>query len=429
MIRGAMAKACDLLVVNASEVVTLRGPAPRVGSALEDVGAIENGAVAIDGEVVTAVGPEADLRRRFAPRATLDAEKGTVLPGFVDAHTHPVFAKTRELEADWRQRGKTYQEITAAGGGIFSSVRALRAASTEELSRGVRERFDRLLASGTTTIEAKSGYGLNRDDEIRSLEILRDVAAEHPLDVVPTFLGAHQVPEEFRDRRDAYLDLLVHEVMPEVLQMGLASACDVFCDDGAYTLDEARRFLVAARDLGFSLRVHADELKGLGATELAVELGAASADHLCRVGDEGIKALKAGRTTAVLLPGTVLSLGAKALPPARRLIEENVPVAVATDLNPGTSFVHSMPFAIGVAVTLLRMTVAEALAGATVNAAWSLGLADRIGSIEEGKRADLVLLDRPSHLFLGYELGGNPVSVVVKDGKVVHRRAPLVIDT
>jgi len=415
-------ESCDLLISNASEVVTLRGPVPRVGKALDDPGVVERGAVAVRGDTILAVGPEASLRKGFRAAETLDAEGGAVLPGFVDAHTHPVFWKTREVEADWRQRGRTYQEITAAGGGIFSSVRSLREASTPELTRLVGERFDRFLAAGTTTIEAKSGYGLNRDDEIRSLEIIRDVAAAHPLSVVSTFLGAHQMPEEYAGDRDGYIDLLLTEIMPEVVEQKLAVACDVFCDDGAYTVAESRRVLKGARALGLSLRVHADELKGLGAAELAAELGAASADHLCRISDAGIRALRESGTVGVLLPGTVISLGAKAVPPARKMIDAGVTVAIATDFNPGTSCVISMPFTIGVAVTLFRMTVAEALAGATINAAWSLSLADRIGSIEEGKQADLVILDRPSHLFLGYELGEQPVSAVVKAGRVAFRR-------
>ena len=326
-----------------------------------------------------------------------------------------------------RLHGRTYQEITAAGGGIFSSVRSLRETSTEDLTALVRRRFDRFLAAGTTTIEAKSGYGLNREDELRSLEILHAVAADHPLDIAATFLGAHQIPKEWSDRRMAYLDHLNDEVLPEVKERGLAEAVDIFCDEGVWTVEESRHHLAAAKAQGFSLRVHADELARLGAAELAGELGAASADHLCRIGDEGIAALKEAGTTAVLLPGTVQSLGVKAIPPAREMIEAGCIVALATDFNPGTSYVISMPTCIAIACTLMRMTAAEALAAATINAAWSLGRADRLGSIEPGKQADLVVLDRPSHLFLPYELGESPVAAVVKRGEVVHRAAPIAI--
>lgn len=422
-----MPPSCDLLVTNAREVATVAGKAPRVGAALDDVAAIPDGAVAIAGETIVDVGPEDELRARHAPRATLDARGGTVLPGFVDAHTHPVFGATREREFDLRLRGKSYQEITAAGGGIFSSVRSLRESSPETLSRLVRERFDRFVAAGTTTIEAKSGYGLDREHELLSLEILRDVAASHPLEVVPTFLGAHQVPREWAADRTGYLDHLNQVVLPEVKERGLAEAVDIFCDEGAWTVEESRRHLRAAADLGFALRVHADELARLGAAELAAELGAASADHLCRIGEEGIAALAAASTTAVLLPGTVQSLGVKAVPPARAMIDAGVVVALATDFNPGTSYVLSMPVCIAIACTLLRLTAAEALVAATLNAAWSLGRADRIGSLEPGKQADLVVIDRPSHLFLPYELGSSPVAAVVKRGRVVFRRSPVVI--
>jgi imidazolonepropionase len=415
-------RSCDLLVENAAEIVTLRGVTPRRGAALDDPGRLEGAAIAIDGERIVAIDDAAALRREFAPRAVLDAAGGTVLPGFVDAHTHPVFLATREREFDMRLRGATYQEITAAGGGIFSSVRSLRAASDAELAQRVVERCDRFLAGGTTTIEAKSGYGLSFDDEMRSLAILRDVAAAHPLEIHPTFLGAHQMPEEFRERRDAYIDLLIERMLPEVKRRGLATSCDVFCDEGAYDVAESRRILLAAKEQGFDLRVHADELKRLGAAELAVEMHARSADHLCRVDAAAIAALASSQTAAVLLPGTVLSLGLKALPPARALIDAGAAVVIATDFNPGTSYLSSMPLCIALACMMLRMTVSEALAAATINAAWSLGIADRVGSLEPGKQADLVVLDRESHLFLGYELGENPVAAVVKNGRVVMRR-------
>ena len=413
---------CDLLIENASEVVTLAGPVPRVGPDLDRAGVIEDGAVAVTDGRIEAVGPAQELAAGFAPRERIDARRGTVIPGFVDAHTHPVFGATREAEFDMRLHGRTYQEITAAGGGIFSSVRSLRGTSSDELRKLVRERFDRFVISGTTTIEAKSGYGLNRDDELRSLEILKEVSADHPLEVHTTFLGAHQMPEEFRERRDDYIDFLIEEMLPEVKRRDLARACDIFCDEGAYSVAESRRLLEAAGRQGFSLRVHADELQGLGAAELAASLSARSADHLCRISDQGIEAMRAAGTTAVLLPGTVQSLGAKAIPPARKMIEQGVIVAVATDFNPGTSYVIPMPIVIAIACTLLRMTVAEALSAATINAAYSLGIAEKVGSIEPGKQADLVLLDRPSYLFMAYELGECSTSAVLKKGRVVYRR-------
>lgn len=414
---------CDLLIDEAAQVVTVAGRAPRLRGDLDAAGVIQDGAIAVTGERIVAVGPARAIRERFAPKKTLSARGGTVLPGFVDAHTHPVFARTREAEYDLRLRGATYQQITAAGGGIFSSVTALRATADDVLVALVRSHFDRFLRGGTTTIEAKSGYGLTTDDELRSLEALRAVAASHPLEVAATFLGAHQMPKEFAGRRADYLRLLVDEMLPEVKRRGLAEACDVFADDGAYDVAEARTLLEGARAQGFALRVHSDELANIGATELAASLGAKSCDHLCRISGAGIEALAASGTTAVLLPGTVLSLGMKAVPPARRMIDSGCAVALGTDFNPGTSYVTSMVAVIALACSLLRMTVAEALTAATLNAAHSLGRADRIGSIEQGKQADLVVLDRPSYLFLGYELGADPVAHVIKRGAIVHSRS------
>ncbi len=416
---------CDLLLDHASQVVTLAGPAPRRRKDLDAPGVLENAAVAITKGRIVGVDSGDRLRERFVPERVLDTTGGCIVPGFVDAHTHPVFAATREREFDMRLRGATYQEITAQGGGIFSSVRSLRAMPDDSLEALTKSHFDRFLENGTTTIEAKSGYGLTREDELRSLEILRRAGEQHAVEVLATFLGAHQMPKEWQHDRDGYLRLLIEEVLPEVKRRGLARACDVFCDDGAYTVEESRRLLVAAKAQGFALRVHADELKRLGATELAVELGAESADHLCRVDEGAIAALAESSTCGVLLPGTVLSLGLKAIPPVRTMIDRGVAIAVATDFNPGTSYTSSMPFCIALACDVFRITVAEALAAATINAAWSLGISDRVGSIEVGKQADLVVLDRPSYLFLGYELGSQLVRTVVKNGRIVVEKAPV----
>jgi len=393
-------KACDLLIENLSQIVTPSGPAPRCGSELGAILVIEDGAVAITGGNLVGVGSRRDMRATFDPMNTIDAE------------------------FEMRLKGATYQEITAAGGGIFSSVRSLRAMGDAELVARTRSNFDRFLSTGTTTLEAKSGYGLSFADEIRSLEAIAAAALGHAVEVSPTFLGAHQIPEEHKQDRAGYIAKLVSEMLPEVKRRGLARACDVFCDDGAYSVAEARVVLEAAKAAGFALRVHAEELARLGATELAVELGAESADHLCKVDDAAIRALAGSGTAAILLPGTVLSLGLKAIPPARRLVDAGAAVVISTDFNPGTSYLSSMPLCIALACDVLRLTVAEALTAATLNAAWSLRRDDRVGSIEVGKQADLVLLDRPSHLFLGYELGENLVSMVLKRGCVVVDRRP-----
>lgn len=413
---------CDLILENLSQVVTPLGGAPRRRAELAAIAVIEDGAVAVaDGRIV-AVGTRSEISDSWSARESIDGRRGTLLPGFVDSHAHPVFAATREREFEMRLNGATYQEITAAGGGIFSSVRSLRAMSDAELATRTRSNLDRFLASGTTTLEAKSGYGLSLADELRSLEAIRAASAGHPVETLPTFLGAHQMPEEHRGDRAGYLEKLISEMLPEVKRRGLARACDVFCDDGAYTVAEARVVLEAAKRAGFALRVHAEELARTGAVELAVELEAESADHLCKVDDAAIAALAGSDTAAVLLPGTVLSLGLKAIPPARKMVDAGAVVVIASDFNPGTSYLSSMPLTIALACDVLRLTVAEAITAATLNAAWSLRCEDRVGSIEPGKQADLVLLDRPSHLFLGYELGENLVSMVFKRGAIVVDR-------
>jgi len=441
----------DLLVTDAAEVVTAaadlraagvpdvasawgertgpRGASarPLTGSALDDPGVLTRGAVALRAGRVVAVDEEAALSARVSPRRRLSARGGTVVPGFCDAHSHPVFAATREREADLRARGRSYVEITAAGGGIFSSVRALRAASRAELAARLRAHLDGLLRAGTTSLEAKSGYGLSPEHERLSLELLAEAHVRHPIDIDATCLAAHQVPPEFAADRDGYVRLVAERILPDVAAAGLSRSADVFCDVGAFTVDEARRVLLAARAAGLQLRVHADEIGPVGAAELAGELQAQTADHLVHVSDAGLAALARGGTAPVLLPGTCLSLRAKKVPPARRMIEAGLPVVVATDFNPGTSYLPSLPAAVGLAVALLGLTVAEALQAATRNAAATLGLPGPRGLLHPGAVGDLVILDVPSHLFLGYEIGRDPVAAVVKDGAVVYERVTGVV--
>lgn len=412
----------DLLVRDCAEVVTLAGAGVAIGAAMDDPGVVDGGAVAVRGGLIVAVGREQDVLARYDAPSVLSAQGGTVVPGFCDAHTHPVFDATREAEFDMRARGKSYVEITEAGGGIFSSVRSLRGASRERLASRLKDRLDRMLASGTTSIEAKSGYGLNLETEVLALELLAEARAAHAIDIDPTCLAAHQVPPEFHDDRDAYIRVVCEEILPEVARRDLARSADVFCDLGAYSVDEARAVLSGAKALGLALRVHADELDSVGAAELAAELGAQTADHLVRISDAGIEAMLASGTAPVLLPGTCFSLRSRELPPARRMIEAGLPVVIASDFNPGTSYISNMVTIVGLACGLLGMTVAEALCAATRNAAETLGLAGLRGRLVEGAVADLVLLDVPNHLFLGYEFGRNPVQVVLKDGLIVYRR-------
>jgi imidazolonepropionase len=412
----------DLLVVNAAEIATSTGSTPRGGKALGEIEVRRDAAIAVSNGRIVAVDAEPALRARFEPARVLDARRGTVVPGFVDAHTHPVFAGTREEEFEMRTRGATYVEIAERGGGILSSVRGVRAASKELLHARLLERLDRFLALGTTTIEAKTGYGLSLADEMKGLEVLA-AAAPHAVEIVPTFLGAHAYPEEYAARKSAYVDLLVEEMLPRVAASGLAEYCDVFTEAHAFDLAASRRILARARDLGLGLRMHADQLSASGGAELAAELGAHSADHLEFVTDRGIDALLEASVIPVLCPIVPLYLRIDAEAPARRMIDRGLPIALSTDFNPGSSYLQNMPEVMAWAALRYRMSAAETLTAATLNAACSLGRGDRLGTIEAGKQADLVCLDVPNHVHLVYELGRNAVRWVVKDGAIAHERA------
>ena len=412
----------DLVVRGASEIATPVGATARGGSRLSEIRIVERGAIAVDGGRIAAVGPESEIERAWRGRRTIDVRGGIVVPGFVDAHTHPVFAGTREDEFEMRTRGATYVEIAAQGGGILSSVRGVRACSRDDLLEKVLVRLDRFLELGTTTIEAKSGYGLCVADELKSLEVLARASELHPITIVPTFLGAHDYPAEFRENKRAYVDLLVDEMLPAVAERGLAEYCDVFAEKTAFDLDDSRRVLTAAAALGMRLRVHADQLTHLGGAELAAELGADSADHLEHVGRAGIEALLQAGVIPVLCPIVPLYLRVPEEAPARAMIDAGLAPAISTDFNPGSAYVQSMPEVLTWASLRYRMTAPEALTASTLNAACSLGRGAELGTIEVGKRADLACLDLPNHRHLVYELGRNPVVCVVKDGRVVVER-------
>ncbi len=415
----------DLLIENAQELLTLAdGPnRPRTGVALRRLGIIEGGSVAAHCGKIVAVGKTEALRRRFRGKKTIDARGKTVLPGFVDAHTHPVFAKTREHEFEMRVMGKTYLEIAAQGGGIISAVRSVREATKQELTRKVRTHLNRFLSLGTTTIEAKSGYGLSTDSEIKSLEALRDAAKGHPVEVVPTFLGAHEIPPEYRKNREGYIRSIVEEMLPLVKRKKLAQYCDVFCEKGVFTVSESRRILNAAKKLGFGVRLHADEFFDSGGAALAAEIGAVSADHLGKISREGIRRLARAGVIAVLLPGTAFYVKMKHDAPARKLIESKVIVALATDFNPGSCYSLSMPAMINLAALRYGMLPAESVTAATLNAAFAIGRGKQIGSFHRGKQADILICDVPNHKHFAYEFGRSPVEAVVKKGKIVFRRA------
>lgn len=413
-----------LLIHNLSEVATPEGSEPRRGAEQGRVRRLQGAEVLCRAGRIAFVGTPEERRQAFGELSDserLDGRGGTLIPGFVDPHTHLPWAGMREEEFAARLAGKTYQEIAAEGGGILSTVAATRRASEEELAANVLRRMDQMLAWGTTTAEAKSGYGLSLDDELKQLRAIRRASESHPVDLVPTLLAAHEVPPEHREDRGRYLDLICREIVPAVAGQGLARFCDVFCERGVFSAEESRRVLEAGARHGLAPRLHADEFADSGGAELAAELGALSADHLMAVSRAGVDALARSGVTAVLLPGTSFFLMKRRYAPARRLIKAGVPVALATDCNPGSSHTESMPMIVVLAVLQLGLSIEESLTAATLNSACSLGLGAEVGSIEPGKRADLVLLDAPNLLHLVYHYGINPVAAVVKEGRVVRR--------
>jgi len=350
----------------------------------------------------------------------IDAGNALVTPGFVDPHTHPVFFDTRELEYEMRIKGKSYMEIAAAGGGIRSSVRSLRSADHTVLKHKVRQRLDDFLQFGTTTIEAKSGYGLSPDSELMSLRLLKELGEEHPLDIVRTFLGAHEYPDEYRDDHEGYIDLIIQRMLPTIVREGLAEFCDVFCEEGVFSVRETRLVLEAAKFLGFGIRLHAEEFKPIGGVQLAAKLGAISADHLTAITEDGIEALIEGNIIPILLPATTFFLGSDHYAPGRKMWDKGLPVAIATDFNPGSSMTQSMPLVITIACLKLKLTPLEAIQAATYNAARSLVLEDRVGSLEKGKQADFVLWKFEKYQGIPYFLGYPSVRRVWKNGVLVR---------
>jgi len=412
------------LFVNASQVVTCAGPArARRGPEMNDAGVRSKAAVAVRDGLVAGVDTLGELRARFPDAHEIDCRRGVLMPGLVDSHTHGIFGRPRYDEQEMRAAGLDYMEIARRGGGIHSSVRDLRARSEDELFALARERLTRLATFGATTVEVKSGYGLTLADELKTLRVIARLSGALPLRIVPTFLGAHEIPLEYRESeatRRAYVELLVREMIPRVASERLARFADVFFETGVYTVDESRAILTAARGAGLLLKLHADELTSSGGAELAASLGATSADHLAAVSDEGIEALAHGSTVATLLPGTMLFLGKSTHAPARRLIEAGVPVALATDFNPGTSPTPNLPLVLTLGVSQLRMSVAEAVIAATVNGAAAVAMADRVGQIAPGFSADLALFAIEDVRELPYWYGDNRCIATFVAGKACH---------
>ena len=414
----------ELLITHLGEVATARGSRPLAGSRQREVDRRPGVEVYCRDGRIAFIGEPEERRRTVGvvePAARLDGGGGTLVPGFVDAHTHLPWAGSRETEFAMRLAGKTYLEIAASGGGILSSVQATRAASEEELVRNTSRRLDHMLALGTTTAEAKSGYGLSLAAELGQLRAIRRAARAHVIDVVPTLLAAHEFPPEHRDDHDAWIEIIVREIIPACAEAGMARFCDVFCERGVYSVEESRRVLLAGAEHGLAPRLHADEFVDSGGAELAAEIGAVSADHLVAVTPQGIEAMAEAGVLAVLLPGVSFFLMKDDYAPARRLISAGVPVVLATDCKPGSSHTESIPFIVQLAVFKMRLSIEECLVAVTLNAACCLGLGEDVGTVEVGKRADLTLLEGPNLLHLGYHLGVDPVRAVVKGGRVVHR--------
>ena len=416
----------SLLVRGGHQVVSPTGSTARRGEELGRPYVAYDAVVRCEGELIAFIGDPEDHDLLFPPADDiLDVNGSCILPGFVDPHTHPVFAGSREDEFNRRLRGENYMDIAAAGGGINSTVRATREATSEELLAATLSRLDTFLKHGTTTIEAKSGYGLDLETEIRMLEVIRDANLAHPVDLLPTCLAAHEVPPEHREDPEVFVRRLIDEIHPEIARRGLAQAVDAFCEEGVFNIEQTRLILADAASFDWRIHLHADELTPLGGAELAVELGALSADHLVHISSDGIRALAGSPTVAVLLPGTSFFLRS-AFAPARTMVSAGCAVALATDCNPGSSPTESMPTILTLACLMMGLTVEEALTAATLNAAAAVGRASEIGSIEVGKRADLTILSGPTHHHLVYHFGVNPVRHVVKNGHVVVRDGHMV---
>ncbi|HPY95641.1 MAG TPA: imidazolonepropionase [Candidatus Cloacimonadota bacterium] len=411
----------DTIIKNIKELLTLKGPnRPRYGKEMSELGIMNNISIAINEGKIIDIASLQDLMNKYEATQTIDASNYVVMPGFVDPHTHPVFVNTRENEFEMRIMGKSYVEISQSGGGILSSIKAVREASEEELFNLAKKRIMKMIEYGTTTLEAKSGYGLTTESEVKMLRVIKQLQEELPIDIVATLMGAHEIPQEYRHDREAYIRLMEDEMMPEVKRQDLAEYVDIFTEAHVYGIEESRRILKKAKELGFKIRMHADEIEAIGGAELAGELNAVSADHLGACSDEGIKAMKEGGTVAVLLPATLFSLRSKTYARARDMISQELPVAIATDYNPGSCNCDSMQFAITLSCLQMAMTPAESICAATFNAACSIERNDIIGSVEIGKQADLIFLEIPSYRFIPYHFGSNNVSKVMKKGRLVY---------
>ncbi len=415
----------NLIIKNASELVTCSGFAAKRGRAMSDLGIIADGAVVIEDGRISRVGPTREVYVELKASGTdlsrfetIDAFGRAVLPGFVDSHTHLVFGGDRSEEYAWRLKSDSYMDILQRGGGILSTVAATRLASRELLCQEGLKRLDSMLAFGVTTVEGKSGYGLDRPTEIKQLEVMAELNRMHPLDVVPTFMGAHAVPFEYKGREDDYINFLLKEVVPEVAARKLAEFCDVFCEKNVFSIVQSRRLFTKAAASGLKSKLHADEIVRIGGAELAAEIGAASADHLLNASDEGLRAMAAKGVVATLLPATAFSLR-EPYARGRFMIDAGCAVALATDFNPGSCFSESIPLVAALAALYMNLSPEEIVTALTLNAAAALGRAQSIGSLDPGKQGDVIILENPSYRFIPYHLGVSTVEKVVKKGTLV----------
>ncbi|MFC1863747.1 imidazolonepropionase [Thermodesulfobacteriota bacterium] len=410
----------NLLITNASQLITCSGNKAKHGEQMSELGIIEKGGVIIESGVIKEVGKTKDILHCLPEGSyeTVDASGKIVLPGFVDSHTHLVFGGYRAEEFSWRLSGESYMEIMKRGGGILSTVSATRRSTKEELIESGLSRLESMLSFGVTTVEGKSGYGLDLETEIKQLEALEKLDEIHPIDIARTFLGAHAIPQEFKTREDEFIDYMIETVIPEVADRKLAEFCDIFCEKTVFSVAQSKRLLSKAKEMGLKLKIHADEIVRLGGAELAASLGAVSADHLLCASDEGIKALAEAGVIATLLPGTAFCLK-ESYARARYMIDQDSAVALATDFNPGSSFTESIPLIFSLATLYMGMTTEEAITALTLNGAAALDRAGRIGSIDAGKKGDIVILDYPSYHFIPYHAGVNAVEKTIKNGEIV----------
>lgn len=409
-----------LMIKNAAELVTCSGFKAKHGKEMSKLHIIEDGAVVVEDGIIKAVGKTEDILKKYDEKdfQAIDASNKAVLPGFVDSHTHFVFGGYRAEEFSWRLRGDSYMDIMQRGGGIVNTVKATREASFEELMETGLKRLDSMLSFGVTTVEGKSGYGLDLETEIKQLKVMDELNKIHPLDIVKTFMGAHATPVEYKGRTDDYVEFMIEKVMPEIAKQNLAEFSDVFCEKNVFSIEQTRRIQEKAKELGFKIKLHADEIVQFGGAELAAELGAVSADHLLQVSDKGIEDMAKSGVVATLLPCTAFSLR-ESFAPGRKMIDNGCAVALASDFNPGSCFTENISLVIALATLQMNIRIEEAITAITINAAAALDRADEIGSLDPGKKGDILILEFPSYKFIPYHIGVSTVEKVIKNGKIV----------